>query len=534
MACLTTCSRGLGSHALFVHAFEKIYKILIPLQGRTSQKIFAHAPAAKNRPRLFLEHLAKVTLINPGPPVSLASEAGSRSRHPLSATNEEDPPQSSASVNSTPRREVEAAETMTKPLLSATPPGEQQSEQNSEQRSEDNDGGGGGLSWIAELAGSVGVLPAGEKSAAPAQNGDTDKKPDDANGLGWIAEVVSHVEAGPGTPQGSSSPSLPPKGGPSTTLSAAGTAGNVSPSPNPNGGGLGTTGFTAPTPVVVGIVPSTRPGASSPPPTTTPMSPITPIAGGGGGGGGSDGQTTPKTTRPKPPQPQTPSHLTWKPITDGTAGRPWGAPPPDEDQVKTAEGNSENKQEMASSPRLSRNLRAPDSSSADADHASRSQPRARQDPVAVAGGGGKGTTADDQPPRATPPSFSDGSNRPESEGGTRLPLGETDPAHGAVATGAGELRLETGGNIKTQRPDSSEDKTGGGMADVRDPQDPHETAPGGGDTESSAEAKNQCPGGQPKTLPPLQESVSAAGPGDSSAGRSGTRWDTLRSSVQRR
>lgn len=438
-------------------------------------------------------------------------------------------------MNSTPRQRVETAETPAEPL-SAPPRGEQQREQNSEQRIEDNGGGGGGggsLSWITELASSVGVLPAEKTPPVSAPTGGTDKQPDDANGLDWIAEVVSHVEKGPNAPQGSSSPSLPPNGGPTTTFSTAGVARNVSPSPNADGGGFAAAGSTAPTPVAAGSIPPTRPGASSPPPATTPISPTTPIAGGGGGAGGQTSQTTPKTTKPELPQPQTPSHLTWKPITDGTASRPWGAPPPDEDQAKTAERTSEKKSDMTSPPRLSRNLRASEPSSADADHGSSSQPRARHGPAAVAGGGGNGINANDEPPKAAPAPSSDGSKRQGSEGDTRLLPAETGPTQGAAATGAGEPQVETGRKSKSRSPDSSENKTGE-MDVARDPQEPNGTAPGGVDTESSAEATKKCPGGQPKALPPLQESVSASGPGDSSAARSNTRWDTLRSSVQRR
>eukprot|EP00752_Nemacystus_decipiens_P017732 g15900.t1 len=345
------------------------------------------------------------------------SSPGSHSRQPPSATNEEDSPRSSAVVNSAPSKEGEAAETTNEPL-SAPPPGEQQQnddliETRSEDAGDGDGGGGGGVSWIAELASSVGVLPAGEKAPVPDSAAERDKQPDDANGLGWIAEVVSHVE-----------------GGPSTTRSTAGVAGSAaSPSPHPAGGGSAATRSTAPEPIAAGDAPSARPGAPAPAPNS--MSP-TPVA---GGGGVDRGHATPGTTKSKPPRAQTPNHLTWKPITDGTASRPWGAPPPEEDQDKTTEGNSsKGKQDMLSPPRLWRSVRAPEPSS------SSSHPPGRQDPVATADGGGSGTAANNEPPKEKLPPSSGGSSCQESESGTRLPPGGRDPTLGAAAPKADEPR----------------------------------------------------------------------------------------------
>lgn len=424
-------------------------------------------------------------------------------------------------------KETKAADTTTEPLLA--PPGEHQSDQKSEQRGEDNGGGGGGggVSWIAELASSVGVLPAGEKPPTA----EAEKQPDEANGLGWIEEVVSHVEAGPGSPNGTSSSSLP-GGAPNPTQSTATMAGIVLPSPNPGGDGFSPVGPTTSTPAAAGLVPATRVGTASRPPATTPISATMPVAGGGGGGGGS-GQTTPGRTKAAPPLAQTRTHLTWKPITDGTATRPWGAPPPDEDQDETTKEKPGKRQEMASPPRLSRNQHSSETSSAVADHTSISQPPpGRQDPMAGPGGGGSGTNTDDKQTKTMTPPSSEGSKRQESDSGKRIRPGDGDPPKVAAAAGVGEAGLKTRERTNDRAPHSSGNNISE-MAVARDPQDPQGKKPGRSDTESIAEGRKQCPGEPPKTLPPLQERVSASGPGDS-AGRSGTRWDTLRSSVQRR
>ena len=487
------------------------------------------------RPSSVLETTKHFTQPRPGVlRFSSLSEAGTGAvrGQPSATTIGEGLPHPAVESGVTPNRDAEAACAPTDRLPESPARGKPQAEQSSsEQQKEGNgdggggDGGGSGVSWIAEVASSVGVPTPAAKPPLSAPSEDAGKPPGDGGGLDWIEDLVTTVKGSSASPHEPSAPA----GGPDTRKCGTAAA---------EGGGLSwATASSGPT---------SFPDFSTPPSahlTTAATAPI-PVAGpqADASRGGGPAPTTPGKQIARPPLATTPSHLAWKPITDGSASRPWGAPPPDEEEGKVKKDDSgqdgvvqENPQQQRqqqqqqqqqqpqqqkrfkSPPKLSRSLVAPQESppfnsaagstanSADT-KASSSDPPARQDTAAVSGASSGQETG------------GGGEQRPPSSGG--------DPAAGEV----GGEKLAPG-------------------SDARTPGDQHAPSAGGGTAgATTASGGSQDPGGDalqddikncgskdqraPEALPPLQEKAAATGGGD--GGGSPTRWEILRSSVQRR
>lgn len=458
----------------------------------------------------FITHFTYVICVFVG-----NSEAGPADNRPSSATIGESPPPSIVGGGNLSGQQAETGSTTPRASSSTQPPVDRQAKQLSEQTTtRENDGSnGGGLSWITELVNAV-------EPTVPTANAEVDNQSDGGGGgLDWVTEVASRVGGSLANPRESKSP-MEGQGARRGTASIA----EHSPLPNPNNSyGFSSSPTVGPTTnIPAGATGTDDAGATSrllssaspslsPAPTTTPF----PAAG---------VPTTPVTTKEKrPPLAQTPTHLEWKPITDGSANRTWGAPPPDAEDIvaKKKNGNdsggvnmatkNQQQEQLKSPPKLSRSLVAPaDSDPAAAAIAATSSPQlcGGQEDVAMAPGGnpggGSGIAAAGVPDQQTDPAAGDAS----------LILGGED----ARAT-------EATRGVRAQTRVSSENNTPAAdavaVSDTTNLKGEQQA-----DLPSSGEPQNK--------LPPLQEKVSPArGHGDSS-GSSSTRWEILRSSVQRR
>ncbi|CAM9342105.1 unnamed protein product, partial [Hapterophycus canaliculatus] len=200
-----------------------------------------------------------------------------------------------------------------------------------------NGEGADGVSWIAELATSVGV-PSPTAKASPAAPNNAADSDGGGNGLDWITGLVSTLGGGEG----------------------GGDRGSPSPGDGhyPRGRIEVTTGSSS-------GLPSNTPTQAGAAPTTA------------------NGPLTPAATKTRPPRAVTPTHLEWKPIKDGSFNRTWGAPPPDIVATDGAiEGDGmgkdtrQHQQNPKSPPRLSRSTEAPFVSSSSSDVAAPTDVRA--------------------------------------------------------------------------------------------------------------------------------------------------------------
>ncbi|CAN0537094.1 unnamed protein product, partial [Ectocarpus sp. 12 AP-2014] len=248
-------------------------------------------------------------------------------------TTQNDQPASADRSNNTRGHQASAASTASGPLppspSSSDDGAEKQSVQNSDQNGgaeEESGQSGSGISWIADLAKSAETptpaaqLPdpaartdaGGNRSEAGNDSGDRDGG-GGGSGLHWITELVSPLAQPSARESSSSGGEASAEGGPTVA------AGNLSPVP-------------------ITQTPAVAPG---------------------------HGPSTPLAKKTRPPQAVTPPHLEWKPITDGSAKRRWGAPPPEVDADKSKDGKEtkpQQRQQLPNSPpRLSRSTAAPDS-----------------------------------------------------------------------------------------------------------------------------------------------------------------------------
>ncbi|CAN0244815.1 unnamed protein product, partial [Ectocarpus sp. 13 AM-2016] len=240
-------------------------------------------------------------------------------------------PVSTGRSNNAPGHQASAASTASGPLPSSSSSdggAKKQSVQKSDQNGgveEESGQSGSGISWIADLAKSAETPTPAAQQPDPAARTDAGGKRSEAgddsgnrdggggSGLDWITELVSPLAQPSARESSSSGGEASAEGGPTVA------AGNLSP------------------------VPTTQTPAVAPGP----------------------GPSTPLATKRRPPQAVTPPHLEWKPITDGSAKRRWGAPPPEVDADKSKDSKETKPQQGQqlpnSPPRLSRSTAAPDS-----------------------------------------------------------------------------------------------------------------------------------------------------------------------------
>ncbi|CAM9613490.1 unnamed protein product, partial [Pylaiella littoralis] len=410
-----------------------------------------------------------------------------------------------------PGQQAETGSTTPEASSSTQPPVDQQNKQLGEQpKTGENGGGGSGLSWIAEVADSV-------EPSVSAANAEIDNQPDrggcgGGGGLDWVAEPMS------------------PLGWPDPRESTASIAESNPPMPNPNHG----RGFS--------LSPTVGPTTNIP---------------AGATGAEAGVPTTPVTMRQKrPPLAQTPPHLEWKPIKDGSANRTWGAPPLDEEDMVTDEKQAskgghgaimasttqqqeqEQQHQLKSPPRLSRNLVAPASSSSSSAAAAAAatpsnaptsslSPHRQQD-VAVAPDGNPGDRPD-----TTPAGLPDKQIEPAA-GDAQLRSGGEDKKTAEVAGGVLLGVEEAVGNENNTPP--ADAATAGDKSTLRGEQQdlPSSGASAQGERERRLVAPTERPGESQNKLTPRAEKVSPAPGQGGSSGSSSTRWAILRSSVQRR
>ncbi|CBJ32012.1 conserved unknown protein [Ectocarpus siliculosus] len=439
-------------------------------------------------------------------------QLGPNSTSPRAAEN--DQPASSDRSNNTRGHQASAASTASGPLpLSSSSSfdggAEKQSSQNNDQNGgaeEKSDQSGSGISWIADLAKSVETPTPAAQLPDPAARTDAGGKRSEAgddsgnrggggggSGLDWITELVSPLAQPSARESSSSGGEASAERGPPVAT------GNLSP------------------------VPITQTPAVAP----------------------DRGPSTPVATKSRPPRAVTPSHLEWKPITDGSAKRRWGAPPPEVDADKSKGGEetkTQQRQQLPNSPpRLSRSTAAPDSTRslstdaaplADAP-ASRSATRVSAPKIALPAG--------QQEPKAK--------TNVGGESNASIASTDTIASQGARSGGRPPTVPVAGGRTPgpevRERDDANTqhscDASGGATAEnlggSQDNQgtEMHATQQeGAASFESSGSVNATVPlpgGGAQIALPSVQKKGVAEG---QSVRGGSSRWDIIRSSVQRR
>ncbi|CAB1107054.1 unnamed protein product [Ectocarpus sp. CCAP 1310/34] len=437
-------------------------------------------------------------------------QIGPNSTSPRAA--EDVPPASSDRSNNAAGHQSSAASTASGPLppsSSSDGGAEKQSGQNSDKNGgaeEKSDQSGSGVSWIADLAKSVEtptpVAQLSDSAARTDAGGKRSEAGDDSgnrdgggggSGLDWITELVSPLAQPSARESSSSGGEASAEGGPPVAV------GNLSPVPI----------------------------------TQTPA-----FARG-------HGPSTPLATKTPPPRAVKPPHLEWKPITDGSAKRRWGAPPPEVDADKSKDGKEtepQQRQQLPNSPpRLSRSTAAPDSTRslstdaappADAP-ASSSAARASAPKIALPAGQRepKATTNVSDEGNASITSTATISSQGARSGGRP----STVPVAGGRTPGP-EVREHDDTNTQ-QSCDASSGATAENLGGLQDNQGTEMLA-----TQQKGFASFQSSGSVNATVLPPAEGAQIALPpvqkkgvpeGQSVRGGS-SRWDIIRSSVQRR
>lgn len=236
-------------------------------------------------------------------------------------------------------------------------------------------------------------------------------------------------------------------------------------------------------------------------------------------------------------RPQTPTHLQWKPSTDVSASRRWGAPPPDEPDVIHLE-------QQASPPRLSGSVASATAVAPKTVHATT----------------GSSTNLPLQQNPTAAPGDLDGSgvngivNTPDAPNDQNIGEGNTTPADGGDRRGvprSGSNTLDA--RTPSQQPPHLHQPTEHSASQHADAtrqngearstaEKPKEDSLQEQKTTSTSKVHDYQPGGRPNALAPLTGTSTAprhhsdgspvGGAGAKRAG--GTRWENLRSSVQRR